>query len=132
MGAERSAKVPSLSVTVLTAAAMPAPAAPPTQQRLDAFKNWQGGTFTPDAASLSIDADGADTVADGIIYGWDIADEIWRSIGSVNGGDLVTLTATIGFEQLLNDVGIFGALLVSGTTGAAIKTVKFTPVSQTE
>lgn len=134
MGEERSAKIPSRAVTVLNAvAALPVPSAPPSQAQLDAFAAWQGGKYAPDAATCSIDADGADTLTGPVlIYGYDSTDSQWRAIGSLNNAQNIALTADVGFEQILNDVGIFAALTISAAAGAALKTVKFTPVSQTD
>ncbi len=111
-------------------ASLPVPSASPSAGQLTAFKAWQDGPFTPDAATCSIDSDGPDTLTSPIIYGWDSGDASWRAIGVLNEGVDISLTAAVGFEQLLNGVGVFAALAVSAGKGAALVTVKFTPITQ--
>ena len=123
-----------LTVLFVSATTLPVPSAPPNQAQLDAFEKWEGGQYTPQFATVSIDSDGAGSISAGaILYGWDVTDSAWRAISQLNGGNAIALTADIGFEGRLNDVGLFGALAVSGTVNGAITvTVKFHPVSSTE
>ena len=131
MPEERSAKLSTLAVEVFSAvAALPAHSSPPSPAVLAEFAAWQGGKFTPDAVTCSIDSDGNDTLFDMLVYGWDLADSKWRAVGTLNNRQDFDITAVVGLEQLLSDVGIFGALTISAGSGAALKTVKFTPVSQ--
>jgi len=133
MGEERSAKISHLAVTVVNGvAALPAPTVAPSAALLTEFAKWQGGIYTSDAATISIDSNGADTVTGGLVHAWDLADSVWRTIAALNRGAVVNLTGVIGFEQIFNDIGIFGAVTISGATGGALKIVKVTPVSQRE
>ncbi len=131
MPESRSKKLRDLAVTFASAATtLPAPSAAPSQGQLDAFEAWEGGKYTPQFATASIDSDGTGTITVATLYGWDVADSAWRAIAQLNGGNAVSLTADIGFEERLNDVAIFGALAVAGpVTGGINVTVKFTPVS---
>jgi hypothetical protein len=127
---ERSKKLNDLAVTFAIAASLPVPSAAPSSAQLDAFDDWEGGRYTPQFATASVDSDGAGTITLATLYGWDVADSAWRAIAQLNRGNTISMTADIGFEERLNDVGIFGALAIAGTvTGGITVTVKFTPVS---
>lgn len=130
MAEQRSVKLSSLAVTVASAAAsLPVPSGAPLQAVLDAFEAWESGTYTPKFATVSIDAAGAGSISAGAtLYGWDATDGIQRAIATLNGGAAIALTATVGYEERLNDVAFFDALTVSGTVVGTTVTVKFTPI----
>lgn len=132
MSETQSKKLRDLEVVIASAVAtLPAPSAPPSQAQLDAFAAW-GANFTPRLATISIDADGATTITSAVIAAYDIPDAQWRAIAAVNGGLLVSLTADIGYEELLTEVGIFGPLTVYGAVSGGNVTVKATPLASTE
>ncbi|KKM13278.1 hypothetical protein LCGC14_1271190 [marine sediment metagenome] len=123
-----------LTVLFASAGVLPVPSAAPIAAQLTAFAKWEGGKYTPQFATVSIDSSGTGSISAGAtLYGWDVVDSAWRAISQLNGGNAISLTAVIGFEGRLNDVGLFGALAVSGTVNGGITvTVKFHPVSSTE
>ena len=133
MGELRSQKEPQLIVTFASGVAtLPPPSGVPSDAQLTAFKAWKSGARGPQVATCSIDGVGVGTVASALVLGWDVTDSIWRELLLLNAGNTINLTATVGFEERLIDVGIFGALAVAGTVAGTTVTVKFTPLSSSE
>lgn len=130
----RSKKIGDFTVEIAAAAASlppPTAAAPPDTAELARFSAW--GVLAPRLVTISIDSDGTGSITGGLITAWDIAKGRWRTIALLNGGATVTLTADIGFEELLSDVAIFGPLRVHGTVVGGINVdVDATPVAATE
>lgn len=134
MSEVQSDKISSLAVKIADAAAtLPVPTVAPSAAILAAFALWKSGAYTPKFATIAIDASGAGSITGGTVHIWDATLSKLRTIALLNGGTDVTLTATMGFEQRFNDLGIFDAAIVSGTIVGGINvTINVTPVGTKE
>lgn len=129
MAATKSAKLQSLAV-VLTPGEnlLPRPTTIADGGALDAWKN---GQYAPDFASIAIDADAAGTLTAPVeLIGYDAEDAVWRLLGILNAGSDIVLTATVGFEQRVRDVGVFDRLDVAcaATTAVTLYTITAKPI----
>lgn len=129
-----SQKLNDLAVTFADAVAtLPVPSADPSAVQQAAFAKWESGRRTSKLATVSVDSDGTGSITGATLYGFDKSTSKWRSIGTLNATLTISLTAIVGFEELMSDVGIFVALAVAGTVVGGINvTVIFTPISSTE
>jgi len=91
---------------------------------------WGSGPRT-DTAALTIDSDGTGTITGGYIAGYDAQDAKWRNIAPLDGGLTVSLTAGIGFERRLRDVGALDAIQVVGAvTGGITLAIAIKPIER--
>lgn len=114
----RSKKLHGNKVTIESAqATLPAPSL--ATHGVD-ITGWRQGGFAPRYVALALDADGAGTVATPYVYGYDATDTAWRIAGKLNDGNTISLTATAGFEAVLEDVAVFDRIAVGGTVAGGI------------
>jgi len=83
---------------------------------------------------VEITSTGASTITGSIwLCGWNGAD--WLQLAELNGGSNVVTTATLGYAEVLEDVGIYdylGAYAAANTTGAGNVTMTITPIFETD
>jgi len=123
----RSKKLHGKKVTLHTAAtSLPSPSLSTDGQ---AITTW--GNHRPDVASIAIDSDGVGTLGNAYLCGYDAQDAAWRAICQVHRGATITLSATLGHEERVLDIGAFDSLAVKGTlTGGIAVTISIKPIER--
>jgi hypothetical protein len=125
--ARRSAKLTNNAVVLHTAAATLA--APSTVAHGASIAGWRQGINAPQRASISIDAAGSLNLTGAIVCGWN--GTTWRKIETLDA--TIALTATLGFEVVIDDLGaLYTRLAVTGTLSASTVTITATPIEVTE
>lgn len=83
-------------------------------------------------ALIGLTADGAATVTSPKLYGYGpygaAGAEGWFLIGDLNSGTAISLTATVGYSQIMQFPGVFTRLAVGGTVSANNVGYTFTPI----
>ena len=118
MSATKSQKIQALAVILENAqATLPQPS---TASDGADITSWRNAAYSPDFATIAIDSDGVSTLTGPVeLYGYDQTDAKWRKLGDLNSGNDIVLTATLGFEQRVRDVGVFERLAVACATISA-------------
>ena len=92
-----------------------------------------GGEITqgrgPHVVAITIDAAGDAVLSDVYLCAYDVTDAAWRIVALLNGGNEITVTATLGWEDTVIDVPVFDRLAVfAAVVGAGPLTIKATPI----
>lgn len=112
-------------------ASLPAPTTAPTEGDPDDIRSWRTGAYAPRDASIAIDPSDVVTLP-GPVYvcGYDADAAAWRWCGVLNNGADIAMTADLGFEAKVYDVGTFHHLRLYAAgafVGAGTITVTATP-----
>lgn len=113
--------------TGTTVSSLPAPTLSTDGGAID--PKWLQGLGGLRDAALSIDCDSTQTIAAGAeLMGYDLGDQRWRSILTLNDGNVISLTADNGWERKVYDVlGSFSRFAVKGTLSGGNVTIKMKP-----
>jgi hypothetical protein len=118
------------------AAVLANPTAPPPAAAGDAtcayVKDWRSGSAAPRKTKVSLRAAGTATLSGASYVGYNAAAGIWEVFQAVNGGSNVSLTATRGFGEVLDDVAArYTHVSVVGTLSASTLTAEVEPMEVT-
>jgi hypothetical protein len=120
-----------LAVTKAAAATLPAPTdtTVPIADGVD-IRTWKprSGAGYP-AANVTLFADGAATLTNPELWGYEPTHGRWGFISSLNGGTAITLTTVRSFYQQINLPTMFDYLAVVGTVSANNVGYQLMPIS---
>lgn len=128
-----SPRVKKLHHLALTQAASQSHAAPADATDGVSLETWKRGGYAPDAVAVALDGSTTIAISEGAyLAGYDATDEKWRKVVDLNDGEAIALTATVGYEERVIDVGAFDRLAVVTTGDTGTTTVTLTPIETLE
>lgn len=102
------------------AASLAAPADAPTAGATGDVRGWRSGAYAPRDASIAIDASAGVTITGPVdLLGYDSSDAKWRVCARLAEGRDIVMTAVIGFEEKVFDVGTFEHLQLYAPGGVS-------------
>lgn len=84
-------------------------------------------------AVVKLTADGNSTLTGPVyFYGYITDDAMWYRLGSLNNGEDITLTSTVGYAERVNFPGVFDRVAISATVSANNVNDRYLPMTSHE